>query len=471
MPGFGIAFNTAAHALSAIQLALTAVQNNVVNASTPGYAAERVNFSASGFEPAQGLTGGLEVHLSSTRDEYLERSVRSEMSALGALEQVNPLLASLQNAFNVSGDSGIPGALSTFAGNFATLGASPNDASARAGVIEAGQQVVNAFNQTAARIGQVGAEATAQAASTVTEINQLTTHIAALNAAIEQGAKNDAGIAADLNDSLDRLSELVDVTTSIRADGTTSVLLGGQTALVLGSTAYQISLKPKTGSAAAAYPGGDAGIQLLDQSGADITGQATGGKLAGLLHVRNQTLAYYLGNQTQPGVLNSLAKTFASRVNTIITGAQTVSGTTVMPLFVLPADDTSTSSALTLSAISANQIVANDASSSNGSALALAGIDSSSNPLDLINGQSFTGFYGEMAGRAGSEAARSASDLATQQDLTTQAQNQRSQASGVSLNDQAAQLLSLQQAYQATARIITILDNISQTAVNLIPQV
>jgi flagellar hook-associated protein 1 FlgK len=142
-----------------------------------------------------------------------------------------------------------------------------------------------------------------------------------------------------------------------------------------------------------------------------------------------------------------------------------------MPLFVLPADDTKTSSALALSTISANQILASDAISSNGSALELANIDNSGNPLDRINGQSFLAFYGDMAGRAGSEAARSTSDLATQQDLTTQAQNQRTQASGVSLNDQAAQLLSLQQAYQATARIITILDNISQTAVNLIPQV
>jgi len=54
--------------------------------------------------------------------------------------------------------------------------------------------------------------------------------------------------------------------------------------------------------------------------------------------------------------------------------------------------------------------------------------------------------------------------------VTTQAQNQLSQASGVSLNDQAAQLMTLQQAYQATAKIITVLQAISQAALDIIPE-
>jgi flagellar hook-associated protein 1 FlgK len=86
------------------------------------------------------------------------------------------------------------------------------------------------------------------------------------------------------------------------------------------------------------------------------------------------------------------------------------------------------------------------------------------------NGETFAAFYGQVAAQAGTDASQASTDLQTQQDLTTQAQNQRTQASGVSLNDQAAQLLTLQQAYQATARVISILSSISQTAVNLIPQ-
>ena len=90
MSGFSVSFNSAANAMSAIQQALDAVQNNIVNASTPGYAAEQVNFSAQSFDPTQGLTGGVDVSLSSSRDQYLEQSVRTETSALGLLQQKSP---------------------------------------------------------------------------------------------------------------------------------------------------------------------------------------------------------------------------------------------------------------------------------------------------------------------------------------------------------------------------------------------
>lgn len=471
MPGFGISLNSAAHAMSAIQQALSTVQNNIVNASTPGYAAERIDFSADAFELDKGLSGGLTVTFSSTRDLYLESSVRRETSALGTLEQKNPLLASLENAFSVSGDSGLPAALSNFSSAFGTLSAAPNDSAARANVLAAAGQVAGAFNQSAAQIRQVGNDAADVAESTVAEINRLVEHIAVLNGEVQKGAQKDVGVAANLYNSIENLSRFVNISVNMNSDGTASVLLGGQSALVLGATAHSISVRPRTPSASAAFPGGDAGLQLLDDSGADITGQATGGKLGAALEVRNQVVAYYIGNQDQAGELNVLAKSFAGRVNTIITEAQTAAGATATPLFTFtPGDDTKTASSLSVTGITAAQIFSGDAASSNGAALELANLDSPSNALDMVSGMSFAAFYGSIAARAGSDAANAETDLSMQQDLTTQAQNQRAGASGVSLNDQAAQLLSLQQAYQATARIITVLDNLCQTAVNLLPQ-
>jgi len=471
MPGFGIDLNSAAHSLSAIQQALSTVQNNIVNASTPGYAAERTDFSADALELSQGLTGGLEVSFSSTRDVHLDSSVRRETSALGMLEQTNPLLTSLQNAFSGSGDSGLPATLSSFSSAFGTLSAAPNDTTARSTVIDAAARVADAFNQAASQIRQVGNDAAQVATSTVAAINQLTAHIATLNGEIQRGAKEDAGVAANLYSSIESLSQLVNISVNVNSDGTASVLLGGQSALVLGATAQSIAVRPRTPSASASYPGGDAGLQLLDDSGADITSQATLGRLGAALEIRNQIVPHYIGNQDQPGELNVLAKSFAGRVNTILNAAQTASGAMPTNLFAYNlADDTKAAISLSLTGITAAQIASGDATSINGAALELTNFDSPSNALDMVNGLSFAAYYGSIASRAGSDAANAAADLAMQQDLTTQAQNQRADVSGVSLNDQAAQLLSLQQAYQATARIITVLDNLCQTAVNLIPQ-
>jgi flagellar hook-associated protein 1 len=51
----------------------------------------------------------------------------------------------------------------------------------------------------------------------------------------------------------------------------------------------------------------------------------------------------------------------------------------------------------------------------------------------------------------------------------TQAQQQRATVSGVDLNAEAAQLLQFQQAYQAVGRLVTVLDDLTQTVINLIP--
>jgi flagellar hook-associated protein 1 FlgK len=481
MPGFNVSFSSAADALSAIQRALDSVQNNILNASTPGYAAERVRFSARSFDVQHGLTGGVDVSLSSTRDQYLEQSVRSESSALGLLEQNDPLLSSIQSAFSASGDSGVPGALSTFAASFSALATSPNDASARAGVLQAAAAVAQAFNRTATQISQISTDVTQQAYGTVAQINALASHIAALNTKIQSGAQNDAGVAADLNNSLETLSGLVNISVSHASDGSVAVLLDGQTPLAIGQKPYALTIQNQPADPAATYPNSVPGIQLVDQEGTDVTAQASQGKLGALLETRNQTIPGYLGDRTTPGSLNRLATAFAQRVNQILTTGQVSAGPPPVqgaPLFIYTSDTTSAATLSVNPSITAAQIATIDPgppattnpASSNGVATELGNLTNPANSADLIDGASYTSFYGLLAGQAGAASAQTSTDLKTQQDMTAQAQNQRSQASGVSLNDQAAQLLALQQAYQATAKIITILQSLSQTTVNLIPQ-
>ena len=472
MPGFGVSFSSAANALSAIQQALDAVQNNVVNANTPGYAAQRVNFSAQGFDPNQGLIGGVDVSLSSTRDLYLEQAVRKETSSLGLQEQKNSLLTGLQKVFSASGDSGIPDALSSFASSFATLSAAPNDPTARSGVLQAASGLADAFNHTSAQITQLATDATQEANSVVSQINQLSARLADLNSKIQNGGQKDAGLAADLNNSLERLSELANISVSQNPDGGVSVLLNGQTPLVLGTSAFALAVRSNIRNPDLPNPTGDAGIAVVDGNGADLTGQIKDGKLGALLEFRNQTVSFYLGDQSQVGELNRLASSFAARANTIITDAQTAEGSTISPLFVFGlADSTKAAASLGMGTITPAQLVTSDGVTANGAANELADILDPANSLDrMAGGETFGGFYSSLAAQAGSAASKATSDLATQQSVTAQAQNQRTQGSGVSLNDQAAQLLSLQQAYQATARIITILTTLSQTAVNIIPQ-
>jgi flagellar hook-associated protein 1 FlgK len=54
------------------------------------------------------------------------------------------------------------------------------------------------------------------------------------------------------------------------------------------------------------------------------------------------------------------------------------------------------------------------------------------------------------------------------QDSVTQAQLQRQQQTGVSLDEEAAKLLQFQQAYSAMGKMISVLDSLTQTVIDLI---
>jgi flagellar hook-associated protein 1 FlgK len=51
--------------------------------------------------------------------------------------------------------------------------------------------------------------------------------------------------------------------------------------------------------------------------------------------------------------------------------------------------------------------------------------------------------------------------------MSVQAQNLREQISGVSLDEEAIRLVEYQRAYQASARMVTVLSELTEMAVNL----
>ena len=55
-----------------------------------------------------------------------------------------------------------------------------------------------------------------------------------------------------------------------------------------------------------------------------------------------------------------------------------------------------------------------------------------------------------------------------QQQLAAQAKELRQQSSGVSLDEEAALLIEFQRAYQANARFITVLNQLTEETVNLL---
>ncbi|MCU1260589.1 MAG: flagellar hook-associated protein FlgK, partial [Bryobacterales bacterium] len=294
----------------------------------------------------------------------------------------------------------------------------------------------------------------------------------------QNSGQNDAGLDAKVSSALENLSQIANISTSTAPDGTTTVLLGGQTPLVIGAQSFSIQTGyAPAGTTLPANPNGLPAFQIEDQAGNDITTQITEGKLAGLLQVRNSTLPSIQGDRSQQGSLNQVAQAFADRVNSLLTSGQITTGPPPqagIPLFTYnPGDPTNIAKSLTVnSAISAGQIAVIDPgppASSNGIANQLTQIAQGTNAQDQINGLSFTAFVGQIASTVGGQLATATSNQDLQQQSVAQAKSLQSQLSGVSLDAEAVKLLQYQRAYDATAKLISILDQVTQSTLAILP--
>jgi flagellar hook-associated protein 1 FlgK len=164
--------------------------------------------------------------------------------------------------------------------------------------------------------------------------------------------------------------------------------------------------------------------------------------------------------------LNTLAQSLADQVNNSLDqGIDENGAAPTQDLFtydpVLGAAGT-----LAVNPLTPDQIAAAlpGATGGNGNALNLAQLANGTN----TNGYTFSEFYGNLGGQVGSDIASAQGNETTKQNLLSQAQALREQVSGVSLDAQAAQLLEYQQSYDATSKMLTVLDELTESIMAVI---
>ncbi len=460
------ALGTASNAMDVLEKAMGVVQNNVANASTPGYVTQTLQLNAGMFDPSSNILGGVQAgNIQSARSSFAENTVWAANQQVGSATQQASSLQALQSIFDVSGTSGIPGALTTLYSAFSAWSSSSGSPTAQQQVIAAAQGVAQAFNSAASSIGAIRTQTGQQTQSTVSAVNNLTSQIAAINGQIRAGGKDDGGLQAQLYSNLEQLSNLVDISAQTESDGTVSVLMDGQVPLVIGQTQTQLTVTATnpTGSTSDASPD----QQILTSNGDNVTSKTQGGQLGGLLQISNTVLPALVGDSSQTGSLNQLAQGIADRVNSLLTSGQTSSGTAGVPLFSYDVTSpTSVAQTLSLSSgMTASQLAPVDPgppSVANGIADKLSQLQSPTDAADMLSGLSYTDFYSAIASNVGTLQASASQTQQTQTEVLTQAQSARSQVSGVSLNDQAAALLQFQDAYQASAQAISTVDKAIQ---------
>jgi flagellar hook-associated protein 1 FlgK len=464
--------------LQAYNSVLQVVQNNVANASTPGYVKQQQSLEALPFDAGSGLTGGVAAGaIQSARSEYADQAVRRQSTLLGQAQQDVNSLSFLQTYFDISGDTGIPKALNDLFSSFSGWAQSPDDAVARATVLEHAADVGKAFQQAATNLTAATEDSERQITQTAADINELAGNLRDYNVEVLNGRRGDAGLDAQIHSTLEQLSQYGNITVLPQENGTVNVLLNGQTPLVIGDHGYQIStalMQPD--EPPPTNPGGRPAVHVFASDGTDITAATTAGQLGSLLDFHNRVLASYMGDGYQQGDVNRMAQQFADRVNQLLTAGNISDGPPAqpgVPLFTYDATNPSNIAAtLSVAAgMTADQLAAIDPGtpySANGTAVKLSNLEKPQSAADEIDGQSFTQYYGSLAARLGDQVSQASSRLQVQQTAVAQVKDMQKQMSGVSLDEEASLMLQFQRAYEANARLLTVLDQLTQVTINIL---
>ena len=453
MSSLNASLATALSGLTAEQGALEATSNNVANANTPGYSREVPVFVTSDPVVIDPLTLGTGVtlkNIESVRDPILESQIQQETQTQGQMGALVSALTQTQTSFT-SSTSDIGTAISNFFDSVNQLSTSPADLSLRQGVLTAAGNVATAFNVAANNLTSQRTHLDTSIEQAVGQINQLTAQIAQLNgriSSLENTGQNPGTLVDQRTQLIDQLSSLVDVSL-IPSDNTLTLTTANGTALVAGQKSFTLSTAPDP-----------SGVQHIFAQGSDITASLVSGQLGGLLQARDQQIPSI---QTQ---LDTLATGFANAVNGVQTGGIDLNGDPGANLFVPPpASGTGAAASLSLAIKDPSLLAASSDGTpgSNGNVEALYALRNGS----IINGQSPTAYYSGIVFNVGNAAANANAEQSASNLVLQQLNDQRASVSGVSLDEEAANMMRYQQAYAASAQVITAINTMMQDVINM----
>ena len=454
MGGLNTSLLIGMQALEATQGALNATSNNIANANTPGYTREVAQFSENQETSAGGEVSGGGVTLDglqSVRAELLDLQIQQQTSLQSSADTQSSVLQQIQSNFSTTGGGDVASALASFSTSLSQLSADSSSSAAQQGVLSAGQNLANAFQSTASGLASAQSNAEGQVTQTVAQINTLTAQVAQLNTQLSQltAAGQDGGTVQDQRDELvQQLSGLTGVSVTQSSDGET-ITTGNGTPLVMGGQSF--TLQTTTGS--------DGLPHVLDSNGTDITSSLQGGQLGGAIQVGEQTIPALL---TQ---LNTLASQFATSFNAAQAQGFDSTGNAGGNFFSVPANAADAASGMSVAITSPGSI----AISSDGSAGSNGNIANLSAALTnaLPSGQTAAAAYASLVFQVGNSASNASAQSTAIGLNLQQLTNLQGSVSAVDTNEEATNLLRFQTAYEAAARIVSTVQQLSTVTLNM----
>ncbi len=499
MSGLNSSLQIGLTALQASQSALNVVGHNISNVNTPNYSRQRailVNNASQTFGNMQFGTGVNLNNILGVRDRFLEMQITQATSRQSGADARYAGVEGISPVFNEDGSEAALGMLvQRFFQSFQDLSSRPEDGAVRTNVIGKAQSLVNGLKSRYQLLTDQRSQADRNVGSLVTEINSITAEIAKLNTRIatepSKGADSDA---RDQRQGLaNRLAGLVGIQVFQDSKEQLQITLdSGAAALVSGNTAYTMTATPDAGLGN--YNRVD--IVLASGTPVNVTGAIREGSLGGNLDLRDNVLSGYQRK------LDELAAGIAGQVNQVHRAGFALNGVTTGTDFFLGTAVNYAASNLPLGQVAGlpttvsalnnyqgmvNALTVNAAVVSNPGLIAAAGVagavGNNQNARNLANLQTnvstvdtngdgvgdsgpYNTFVGSLVNTIGTQAQGFRTRSTGDENLLAALQTQRDRVSGVDLDEEATNMMAFQRGYQASARFITVINQLTDQLVN-----
>lgn len=474
--------------LNASKKSLEVTGHNLSNVNTEGYSRQRVMQSTAIPVSVGGFIQGTGVKVDGVRrfnDEFIDKRLMTSLASNKYYEARTENLEQVENIFNELDSDGLNQVMNKFFNSFRELANQPENETIRSVVRDNANLVVKDFRRIRNTLDTQAENIDRKIQTSVADVNQLLNHIADLNGKITsiEIAQGETGDLRDQRDiALRNLSENFKIHTYTDEKNRFIITAQGIGTLVTGLHVQELGTITKNKVDSSNGMNGSVEIVLKDRPSQKITDQFKSGSLASIVKVRNEDLRKLQND------IDGIAYQFTTSVNTIhrqgyvnrpiIIGADgkpaavDMKGPTTgldffkQPLSVEEAGnfiDLSDSVKKDLSNIAA--ALDPNAPGDNRVAIGISKLQH-----ERISGEGSVTLeeqYLQTIGAIGLETGKARLDAEQATGILAQANSLRERLTGVSIDEETANMVRFQQAYQASAKIMQAADDMFKTVLEL----
>lgn len=448
MVGLFSTLSGAAYALDAQGFGMEVAGQNIANVNTEGYARRQADLAE---RPTPYGMGGVEIlGVRSTRDAFIDSRLRNELPAQSFDSTRSDALSVVETTLGSVGTS-VDASLSALFKSFSDLSTNPQSAVYRDGVVQTANKLATSINEMSKNFAASAQQADSDVRLDVQQINQLSKQIAQLNQRIGDSNGTDVSALKDqLTTAVQSLSKLTRISVVTQPEGTVDISMGAGRQLVVATSSYALSIAnaPVTGKAEVRY------------GGTNITAEMTEGSIGAELDIRDNTIPSYQQK------LDQLAYDLTQQINAVHATGYDANGTAGGSFFQPIAAVSGAAAAFKVApAIAANSskiaASATGAIGNNQTAIALAALRDSK----VASGgtSTFVESWSVLVGQVGTDAQAAKNSVLTRNGVVSAIQTLADAASGVSLDEEAANLIKFQRAYEANAKFFAAIDSVLTT--------